>query len=266
MTNKVNDSLCRPFYAEYAWAFDLLIDRPVEKECGAIVAWLVGRGILPGAEILDAGCGTGRYSRELARRGYIVHGVDLSPTLIEVAKGAVADRTGGVSFAVADILASPTARYPAILCRGVLNDIIDDDRRDAVFAAFARALRPHGALILDVREWGASVERKTREPLFRKRVSTDRGALTFTSVTELDAEHRLLLISERHELVGRGDARVSDYQFVMRCWEREELGMLLLRHGFGNIQYFGAYDPSVAPGATDRLVAVAQRSDDADTR
>ena len=83
----MNETLRRPFYAEYAWAFDLIIDRPVEKECAVIAAWLVGRGILPGAEILDAGCGTGRYSRELARRGYIVHGVDLSPELIEVAKG-----------------------------------------------------------------------------------------------------------------------------------------------------------------------------------
>jgi SAM-dependent methyltransferase len=261
----MNDALCRPFYAEYAWAFDLLIDRPVEKECAVIVAWLVGRGILPGDGILDAGCGTGRYSRELARRGYIVHGVDLSPALIEVAEGAVADRAGGVSFAVADILAPPTARYAAILCRGVLNDIIDDDQRDAVFAAFVRTLRPNGALILDVREWGASAERKTREPLFRKRVSTDRGELTFTSITELDAEHRLLLISERHELVGRGHERVSDYHFVMRCWEREELGVLFARHGFGNIQYFGAYDHSIPPGATDRLVAVAQLSDDADS-
>jgi SAM-dependent methyltransferase len=221
-------------------------------------------GILPGAEILDAGCGTGRYSRELARRGYIVHGVDLAPKLIEVANGAVARRTGGVSFAVADILDSPTARYAAILCRGVLNDIIDDDRRDAVFSAFARALRPNGALILDVREWTVSVERKTREPLFRKRVSTDRGDLTFTSVTELDAEHRLLLISERHELAGRGDERVSEYQFVMRCWEREELNTLFARHGFRNVQYFGAYDHGVEVGATDRLVAVAQRSDAAD--
>jgi SAM-dependent methyltransferase len=260
----MNETLRRPFYAEYAWAFDLIIDRPVEKECAVIAACLVSRGILRGAEILDAGCGTGRYSRELARRGYVVHGVDLSEELIEVAKGAVGDRTGGVSFAVADMLASPTARYAAILCRGVLNDIIDDDRRDAVFAAFARALRSHGALIVDVREWGASAERKTREPLFRKRVSTDRGELTFTSVTELDAEHRLLLISERHELVGRGDERVSDYQFVMRCWKREELNMLFVRHGFGNIQYFGAYDRGVEAGATDRLVAVAQRSDAAD--
>src|SRR5262252_6182634 len=255
---------CRPFYAEYAWAFDLLIDRPVEKECGVIAAWLAGREILPGAGILDAGCGTGRYSRELARRGYVVHGVDRSPELIEAAKGTVGDPIGGVSFAVADILAPPTTRYAAILCRGVLNDIIDDDRRDGVFATFARALRRNGALILDVREWGASAERKSREPLFRKRVSTDRGELTFTSVTELDAEPRLLLISERHELVGQGDERVSDYQFVMRCWEREEVSMLFARHGFGNIQYFGAYDHGVELGATDRLVAVAQLSDDVD--
>jgi SAM-dependent methyltransferase len=260
----MNESLSRPFYTEYAWAFDLLIDRPVEKECGVIAAWLAARQILPGAAVLDAGCGTGRYSRELARRGYIVHGVDLSAELIEVAKGTVGDRTGGLSFAVADITVPPTARYAAILCRGVLNDIVDDDRRDAVFAAFAGALRPHGALILDVREWGASAERKTREPLFRKRVSTDRGELTFTSITRLDADRRLLLTTERHELAGRGDARVSDCQFVMRCWEREELGMLFARHGFNKIQYFGAYDHSVELAPTDRLVAVAQLSDSPD--
>ena len=256
----MKDSRHRPFYAEYAWAFDLIIDRPVEKECGVIAAWLVGRKILPGAMVLDAGCGTGRYSRELARRGYIVHGVDLSPELIDVANGTAAGRTGGVSFAVADITVPPTARYDAILCRGVLNDVLDDERRDAVFAAFARTLRPNGALIVDVREWGPSAERKTREPLFRKRVSTERGELTFTSITELDAEHRLLLISERHELVGPGDARVSDYQFMMRCWERDELGVLFARHAFTNVQYFGAYDHNVALGATDRLVAVAQLS------
>ena len=78
----------RPFYTEYAWAFDLLIDRPVRKECAVIAAWLVDRGVLPGSEILDAGCGTGRYAIELARRGYVVHGMDLSSDLIEVAMRA----------------------------------------------------------------------------------------------------------------------------------------------------------------------------------
>ena len=78
----------------------------------------------------------------------------------------------------------------AILCRGALNDIVDDAGRDAVFASFAGALQPNATLILDVREWAASVERKAREPLFRKRVSTARGDLTFTSVTALDHDTR----------------------------------------------------------------------------
>jgi hypothetical protein len=42
----------RPFYTEYAWAFDLLIDRPVRKECGTIAAWLVERGVMPAQRCL----------------------------------------------------------------------------------------------------------------------------------------------------------------------------------------------------------------------
>jgi SAM-dependent methyltransferase len=255
---KSDSSPARPFYTEYAWAFDLLIDRPVRKECAVIGGWFIERGVRPGAEVLDAGCGTGRHSIELARRGYLVHGVDRSPELIDVARRSGETASGRVSFAVGDIAALPATQYAAILCRGVLNDVIEDDRRDAVFSAFARALPPNGTLVLDVREWHASMARKTAEPLFRKRVSTDRGELTFTSITELDVDNRLLLVSERHELASNGDVLVSDGHFVMRCWEREELDDLLARHGFGSVQYFGAYDTAVTAGATDRLVAVAQ--------
>jgi 2-polyprenyl-3-methyl-5-hydroxy-6-metoxy-1,4-benzoquinol methylase len=122
----------RPFYTEYAWAFDLLIDRPVRKECAVIAAWLVDRGVLPGSEILDAGCGTGRYAIELARRGYVVHGIDLSPDLIEVAMSANREVHRRVSFAVGNIAHLSPSRYAAILCRGVLNDIVDDAGRDAI--------------------------------------------------------------------------------------------------------------------------------------
>lgn len=37
----MNEVMRRPIYAEYAWAFDLLIERPVRKECAVIVAWLL---------------------------------------------------------------------------------------------------------------------------------------------------------------------------------------------------------------------------------
>jgi len=250
----------RPFYGEYAWAFDLLIDRPVGQDCAAITAWLSERGVLPDATILDAGCGTGRYAGELARRGSAVEGVDRSSELIETAEQSVHGRGHSLSFRVGDILALPAARYDGILCRGVLNDFVNDDARLSVFAGFADALRPAGVLILDVREWEATSDRKRREPVFRKSVLTDRGTLTFTSTTELDPEGRRLLLSETHTLVNDAGKHSSDYRFVMRCWTRSELASALERGGFGAVAYFGAYDPAIQAGATDRLVAVAQLS------
>jgi 2-polyprenyl-3-methyl-5-hydroxy-6-metoxy-1,4-benzoquinol methylase len=255
----------RPFYGEYAWAFDLLIDRPVGQECAAITAWLSERGVLPGATILDAGCGTGRYAGELARRGYAVEGVDRSSELIETARQSVRGHGHSVSFRVGDLLDLPVARYEGMLCRGVLNDFVNDDARRSVFAAFAGALRPAGVLILDVREWEATRSRKQREPVFRKSVLTDRGQLTFTSTTELHPERHLLLLSETHTLVTDAGEHSSDYRFVMRCWTRSELESAFESGGFGSVAYFGAYDPAIDAGATDRLVAVAQLSDQADS-
>jgi SAM-dependent methyltransferase len=249
----------RPFYGEYAWAFDLLIDRPVAKECAAITAWLIERRVLPGATLLDAGCGTGRYAGELARRGYAAEGVDRSAELVETARRSVSSHGNSVSFRVGDLLALPVARYDGILCRGVLNDFVDDDARQSVFAAFAGALRPAGVLILDVREWDATMDRKRREPVFRKSVATERGTLTFTSTTELDPEHHQLRLSETHTLVNDAGTHSSAYRFVMRCWTKSELESVFVRNGFSSVAYFGAYDPGVHAGATDRLIAVAGR-------
>src|SRR3954464_14079634 len=82
--------------------------------------------------LLDAGCGTGRYARELARRGYAVEGVDRSAELIEIAKQSACSDGNSVSFRVGDLLAVPAARYDGILCRGVLNDFVHEDARRRV--------------------------------------------------------------------------------------------------------------------------------------
>jgi len=250
----------RPFYAEYAWAFDLLIDRPVQQECRAIAAWLVERGVVLGATLLDAGCGTGRYAMELSRHGYVVHGIDRSPELVAQALRSADSAASSASFTVGDLLEGPLSRYDAILCRGVLNDFLGESARASVFETFNRALRPNGVLVLDVREWTGTAARKAREPIFRKTVATERGALTFTSVTELNANDRQLVLTERHTLNDHGHERSSDYRFVMQCWTRDELDSYLTRSGFVAPTYFGAYDADVAVGTTDRLVAVAQRA------
>ena len=80
--------LPRPFYHEFAWAYDALIARPVEDEAAGMAARLATRGVGPGAAVLDAGCGSGRYAVALARLGYMVTGVDRSRELLAQARAA----------------------------------------------------------------------------------------------------------------------------------------------------------------------------------
>ena len=254
----------RPFYDEYAWAYDLVIAPPTPAACNFITDTLARRGAAAGSRVLDAGCGTGRYAIELARRGYNVEGVDLSPQLVaEALRRAEAEHARGVQklnvvFAVGDILdLPPGGNFDAVLCRGVLNDLLDGRGREAAFRSFARALRPGGAVLLDVREWEASARRKIREPVSEKTFETARGALTFRSETRVDPGTRRLIVGEQHALREGGVERVSSYDHQMRCWTREELEARMTNAGFGRFEFFGAYDGATPAGATDRLVCAA---------
>lgn len=50
--------------------------------------WLAERftQVWPGFRALDAGCGTGLFSLMLARRGFLVTGVDIAPQMVEAAR------------------------------------------------------------------------------------------------------------------------------------------------------------------------------------
>lgn len=52
----------------------------------------------PGQSILDVGCGTGRHSLELARRGYQCTGIDQSPDMLRVAREKAAAEGLEISF------------------------------------------------------------------------------------------------------------------------------------------------------------------------
>ncbi len=249
----------RPFYGEFAWAYDHLIARPVAAECAGMAAALARRGIGPGASLLDAGCGTGRYAVELARRGFAVTGVDRSPEMLAEARRRPVEAAAPVRFEPGDLLALPdAAAFDALVCRGVLNDLVETSERAAVFEVFARALRPGGALLLDVRDWDASVAAKTAQPVFERRVATPRGPLAFRSVIRPDPATRRLLVAECHTLTTGSGEVTARYDFVMRCWSRDELEDRLRAAGFEAMEYTGSYEGTPL-GTGDRIVVAASR-------
>ena len=72
---------------------------------------------LSGRRLLDAGCGTGALSVEAARRGAEVVAVDLSPTLVDLARSRAANGggAGSVEFLAGDMLASSLGEFDHVV-------------------------------------------------------------------------------------------------------------------------------------------------------
>jgi SAM-dependent methyltransferase len=105
-------------------------------------------GIAPGARILDVGCGPGRHANELARRGFLVHGVDISERFIEIARR---DAPPGATFERADARRLTfRAEFDAVvcLCQGAFGLMTAGGDDEVVVANLARALRPGGVIAL----------------------------------------------------------------------------------------------------------------------
>jgi len=75
-----------------------------------LLGWLPAD--LRGARVLDAGCGTGALSIEAAKRGAKVIGIDLSPTLITLAKERMpAELQGQIELIAGDMLHPPAGAF-----------------------------------------------------------------------------------------------------------------------------------------------------------
>lgn len=103
-------------------------------------------GDVRGRDLLDAGCGPGLYAEQLLARGARVTAVDVSPTMVRLARERLGDQT---EVRVHDLERPldwlPDERFDLVLLALVLHHL--DDRRGAL-AELHRVLRPGGRLVL----------------------------------------------------------------------------------------------------------------------
>lgn len=105
---------------------------------------LAGRGPL---DALDAGCGTGFLSFELAARGHRVTGVDFAPAMLAEARRKAAQRSASIRFEPADAerLPSPPGSFDLAISRHVLWTL---PHPEAAIDEWIRVLRPGGRLVV----------------------------------------------------------------------------------------------------------------------
>jgi ubiquinone/menaquinone biosynthesis C-methylase UbiE len=105
---------------------------------------LAGRDAL---ECLDAGCGTGFLSFELAARGHHVTGIDFAPAMLAEARRKAAERSVSIRFEEADAehLPFPAGRFDLVISRHVLWTL---PHPEAAIDDWIRVLRPDGRLVV----------------------------------------------------------------------------------------------------------------------
>jgi len=105
-------------------------------------------GLAPGSRVLDVGCGPGRHAHELARRGIVVHGIDISATFVDL---AAIGAPPGATFERLDARRLPFGGdFDAVicLCQGAFGLMTAGGEDAMVVDGMARALRPGGRLAL----------------------------------------------------------------------------------------------------------------------
>jgi len=110
--------------------------------------YVAQRAVLPGAQVLDIGCGGGLLSEALAQCGAHVSGIDLAPELIKVARLHALESGVKVDYqvrAVADLALEKPGYFDVITCMEMLEHVPDPA---AIIHNCQQLLKPGGKLFL----------------------------------------------------------------------------------------------------------------------
>jgi magnesium-protoporphyrin O-methyltransferase len=140
--------------ASAAWA-RLTSDAPVgriratvragrDRMRATLLSWLPAD--LSGRRILDAGCGTGALAVEAARRGAEVLAIDLSPTLVSLARERLPETLGHgrIDFRSGDMLDPALGHFDHVVA---MDSVIHYRTEDAVAALSRLAERTSGSIV-----------------------------------------------------------------------------------------------------------------------
>ncbi len=128
---------------------------------------------LNGLRVLDAGCGAGQMTAELAARGALVTAVDISPSLVEIARKRLPQELQDhVTFASGDMLSADLGTFDHVMAMDSLIYYTGADIRNAL-ATLAKRTRgsviftvaPRTPLLMTMWYAGKAFPRSDRSPI-----------------------------------------------------------------------------------------------------
>jgi SAM-dependent methyltransferase len=236
------------FDDDYLYFYEEILGDERSDADAALAARLLS--LSAGMRVLDVPCGEGRIAGRLAALGCDVVGVDSNERFVELARA----RHPGPEYRVADMRElAYDAEFHAVLNWFTSFGYFDPATNDAVLAAFARAVRPGGRLLLDVYN-PSRLRRLVELAGGQTAIAVDRGNDLIVDRISIDDEQ------------GRGHTerflvragRVRKLEFSIELVDAETLTERLRAAGFADVELFGA-GGSVFDAEGPRLIALARR-------
>ncbi len=160
--------------------------------------------ITPGARILDVGCGTGRHSVELAKRGYNPTGIDLSAGMIAQARAKSEAANLDIEWIQGDAGAWIADRvFDAAICLceggvGLLDAGSDAEQHDsAIFRNVGNALSPGAPFLLTAMNAYAIIRQMSDLQIAEGRFNPANMVSTYEDEWDLPGGTRVMRIYER---------------------------------------------------------------------
>jgi magnesium-protoporphyrin O-methyltransferase len=158
---------------------------------------------LRGARVLDAGCGAGQMTAELAAKGADVVAVDISPALVEIARARLPEaHSGRVSFASGDMTADH-GHFDYVLAMDSLiyygtRDITDALARlgERTRAAVVFTVAPKTPFLMTFWSMGKLFPRADRSPIMVPHAFSTLRRATKGRLTKVERVSRGFYISE----------------------------------------------------------------------
>jgi SAM-dependent methyltransferase len=143
-----------PVYEAFAEYYDLWTELAPGTKGDVAFYVELAKTCPQGATVLELGVGTGRVAIPVARSGYRIIGVDLSPAMLERARTrAVQAGVSGQITLVCDDFTTWTPARPVelVICPyHTLSHVLDPEGRRALFRNVLRALAPGGRFVFNV--------------------------------------------------------------------------------------------------------------------